>query len=288
MSFSYGAARNFVPLLSRLVLAAAFVPAGWLKIMGEERVFEGQDAQILKEMGVGQPVGATDELASLSGLPVILASYQYQEVETGSVRPKQEEEEEEEAAEEPPVFPPPAAEPEGPPAEEPDPGIEEPPAQPPRVEVIAQPEPAPQPSGAEETPQGGRVKAKRLYSVAVLLHNFGWPSAMRADLMAWAAAGTELVGGGLILIGLFSRLCGLGLAVVMGFAFYFTSLAAVTTHGFLELPIPDFNRVFTQLGLFVLAFGVMLTGAGGFSLDWLLFKRGGQFGFEQHDEVIDL
>ncbi len=286
MSFSYGAARNLVPLLSRLVLAAAFVPAGWLKIMAEERVFEGRDAQILKDMGVGEPV--MDDLASLDGLPGILASYQYQEVETGSLRPQQEEEEEEPAEEEAAEEPqPPAGEPEVPPAQEPDPVIDQPPAQPqPTPEVIAQPEP--QPDRAEETQQGGRVKAKRLYSVAVLLYKSGWPAGLRPDMMAWAAAGTELVGGGLILIGLFSRLCGLGLAAVMGFAFYFTSLAAVTTHGFLELPIPDFNQVFTQLGLFVLAFGVMLTGAGGFSLDWLLFKRGGQFGFEQHDEVIDL
>lgn len=288
MSFSYGAARNFVPLLSRLVLAAAFVPMGWLKIMAEEQVFEGRDAQILKTMGVGEPVGGTDDLASLDALPGILASYQYQEVETGSLRPQQEEAEEEPAEEEAAEEPqPPASEPEVPPAQEPDPVIDQPPAQPqPTPEVIAQPEP--QPDRAEETQQGGRVKAKRLYSVAVLLHNSGWPASLRPDMMAWAAAGTELVGGGLILIGLFSRLCGLGLAVVMGFAFYFTSLAAITTHGFLELPIPDFNQVFTQLGLFALAFGVMLTGAGGFSLDWLLFKRGGQFGFEQHDEVIDL
>ncbi len=285
MSFSYGAARNLVPLLSRLVLAAAFVPAGWLKIMAEERVFEGRDAQILKDMGVGEPV--TDDLASLDRLPVILASYQYQEVETGSLRPQQEEEEEEpaeeEAAEE---SQPPAGEPEVPPAQEPDPVIEQPPAQPqPTPEVIAQPEPQPR---AEETPQGGRVKAKRLYSVAIMLHDAGWPDSLKPGIMAWAAAGTELFGGALILIGLFSRLCGLGLAGVMGFAFYLTSRTAIATHGFLELPIPDFNQVFTQLGLFVLAFGVMLTGAGGFSLDWLLFKRGGQFGFEQHDEVIDL
>ena len=60
MSFSQGAARNVVPLLGRLVLAAAFIPAGWSKIMGESEVFVGEDAEILEDLGIGDPVDTAE------------------------------------------------------------------------------------------------------------------------------------------------------------------------------------------------------------------------------------
>ena len=41
MSLTRNASANLVPLLSRLVLAAAFIPAGYDKIMGEPVIFEG-------------------------------------------------------------------------------------------------------------------------------------------------------------------------------------------------------------------------------------------------------
>ena len=56
MSFSRNAATNLVPLLSRLVLAAAFIPAGWDKIMGDPIVYTGRDARILQELGIGEEV----------------------------------------------------------------------------------------------------------------------------------------------------------------------------------------------------------------------------------------
>jgi uncharacterized membrane protein YphA (DoxX/SURF4 family) len=99
--------------------------------------------------------------------------------------------------------------------------------------------------------------------------------------VATETQGAEALGGALILVGLFSRVWGLGLAVTMGFAFWLTSVAAVGEYGFFSLPIPEFNRAFAQLGLFVLAVSVLLTGAGGMSLDRALF-RGGADESEEH------
>ena len=85
----------------------------------------------------------------------------------------------------------------------------------------------------------------------------------------------------LILVGLFTRVWGLGLAVIMGVAFYTTTLAGdgklldsglsyiLTDSG---LNMENYPSMILQLALFVLAFGVFLTGPGSVSLDRLLFK----------------
>ena len=96
---------------------------------------------------------------------------------------------------------------------------------------------------------------------------------------AWLAALTEFVGGLLILIGFLSRVWGLGLAITMGMAFYLTTMKS---YGFiLDEPnplvftqnTPHAQGLAAQLGLFVLAFGLFLTGPGPLSLDRLLFGR---------------
>jgi putative oxidoreductase len=89
---------------------------------------------------------------------------------------------------------------------------------------------------------------------------------------AWLAGLTEFLGGILIFVGLLSRLWGLGLAVVMGMAFYMTSLDKLGTYFNME-DVGQFNMLFCQLGLFVMAFGVFLTGPGRLSLDQMLFGR---------------
>jgi uncharacterized membrane protein YphA (DoxX/SURF4 family) len=125
---------------------------------------------------------------------------------------------------------------------------------------VAEPETDPESEVATDDVDATPVKARRLYKVALMLDAKGWPSNLKPGWMAWAAAGTELVGGALILAGLFSRVWG--------------SLGAVTEYGIMSIPIPEFNRIFTQIGLLVLATGVMLTGAGGVSLDRALFSGG--------------
>lgn len=283
MSFSRNAADNFLPMLSRLVLAAAFIPAGWDKIMGEPRVYSGQEAQTLQKLGVGEPVNPEGlTFLTQDALPTQEAT------ETGRLSdriPPPEKEQTEDAGQPtpapvPPVrTPPPDPEPE--PQPQPDPGWKRPaksmPATPPPTKQI--PGSRIQPDPDEDVPAGPQVRARRLYGVALELKEHGWKDRLKPQWMAWAAAGAELLGGALILVGIFSRLWGLGLAVTMAFAFWLTSLGAVLEFGLPSLVVehlPEFNQAFAQLGLFVLALGVMMTGAGGFSLDRLLFRGGEQ------------
>ena len=51
MSFSTFAGTAIVPTLSRIVLCAAFLPAGWNKVM-DETTFSGDDAQRRIQLGV--------------------------------------------------------------------------------------------------------------------------------------------------------------------------------------------------------------------------------------------
>jgi len=261
MSFSHNASANLVPLMSRLVLAAAFIPAGYDKIMGEPVIYQGSDAQLLQRLGVG---GAKDEL---SGDQVAL--YQ-DEIQTGRlrdrIRPRDDE----------PVTTPRASMPPPTPAPPPPPRPVRPKPAPPKVinppPVEPPPVVKPQPPRYTTTGDDTLVSARPLYRVAVMLvDNSPWPETLKPDWVAWAAAGIELVGGALILIGLGSRIWGLALAATMGVAFYLTSLGPLLESGVLAMPMELFNQVFTQLCLFALALGVTMTGAGGLSIDGLFF-----------------
>jgi uncharacterized membrane protein YphA (DoxX/SURF4 family) len=267
MSLTRTATSNLVPLLSRLVLAAAFIPAGYDKIMGEPVIFEGRDAETLQRLGVGED--ASEAYSQLSQLPL------YQEdVETGRLRdrirptgsapPPT-------PAPAPPVRPvlpkPPKPEPKPEPPPEPTPPVVTPP---PVVEPPPVVDPQPGPRNVSSSP--GSIRAKRLHRLTIMLvNNSPYPERFKPEWLAWAAAGVELVGGGLLLLGLLSRFWGAGLAITMGCAFYMTSLEPVLDYGVLNLPMPIFNQVFTQICLFVMAIGIAMTGAGGLSIDRLLF-----------------
>jgi len=74
-------------------------------------------------------------------------------------------------------------------------------------------------------------------------------------------------------------------------AFYFVSIGV---NGILDSNpfdfaknIAQFNTAVAQLGLFVLAFGLLMTGAGPLSLDRLLFGRGGGSGKREADLDLD-
>jgi uncharacterized membrane protein YphA (DoxX/SURF4 family) len=119
------------------------------------------------------------------------------------------------------------------------------------------------------------VVAKRLHTVTLAVHNAGWAQPVA---MAWIAAMTELLGGALLLIGLFSRVWGFGLAIAMGVAFYLTSLPGILDPGLFALAqdieggYAAYNRTYVQLSLGVLALGIALVGPGPLSLDRLLFR----------------
>ena len=282
MSLTRNASANLVPLLSRLVLAAAFIPAGYDKIMGEPVIFEGQEAKTLQRLGVGED--AEEAYSQLSQLPL------YQEdVETGRLRDRIRPRTDTYGSTPPPTpapAPPPRPVPPKPPQPKPEPKPEPKPAPP-----AVLPPPSVKPPPVVESRPGPRnmgsgqdsVRAKRLHRLTVMLVNDSpYPERFKPQWLAWVAAGTELVGGGLLLLGLLSRVWGAGLAITMVFAFYMTSLEPVLDYGVLNLPMPIFNQVFTQICLFVMAIGIAMTGAGGFSLDRLLFGGGGYDDDDHH------
>lgn len=239
MSFSNASGTCIIPTLSRLVLCAAFLPAGWGKVM-QKTEFSGDDAQRLIELGV---IDAPTQANIGPSRSIVPASWQ-DDAETGEPASA--------VTQDPP-----------PPAEE---------------DTLAAESPA--------DTTAGTYRASKVHHVTLMLDAKGLPA---PRWLALLAAWTELIGGGLILVGLFSRVWGLGLAITMCTAFYVTSLPALLGVGNLftglfNLPMDAFNGMFTQLGLFVLAFGVFLTGAGPISLDRALFRKGDDDDEDDDDE----
>lgn len=125
-----------------------------------------------------------------------------------------------------------------------------------------------------------------MWKVALLLEAENFPEPI---ILTHVAAWTEFVGGILILLGFLSRIWGLGLAIAMGVAFYTTSMDylsgfPMSTYEVATTNMELYQRVFVQLGLFVLAFGVFLTGPGPLSLDRLIMPRKSSGEYDEDDE----
>jgi uncharacterized membrane protein YphA (DoxX/SURF4 family) len=245
MRFSRFAGVSIIPVIARLVLAAAFIPAGLHKIK-DQSVFQGEMARVLTDLGIGE------QDVAMAGATVRLVSMQ-EETGTGTDTDTDADADADTDADT-------------------DAGAD---------------------AGATE--DGGAagagadtpvvpVRARALHGVTALLVMGGWPAEWKPHWMAWLAGITELLGGVLLLVGFFSRIWGLGLATAMGFAFWLTSMSNLGEPGLFTMaagiegaqdPFAMYNRLVGQLGLFVLAFGVLLTGPGPLSVDRLLFKRRG-------------
>lgn len=119
-----------------------------------------------------------------------------------------------------------------------------------------------------------------------------WPPAMAKArwplYLAYAVSITELAGGLLLLLGLFTRLSALGIAVVMLGAMWLsqigpaiqsgnTALGFLPNHGPFDLD-PSGNSVWQtllwQFSLFAAAAAVLFLGPGGLSLDRIIFGGG--------------
>lgn len=256
MTFSQYAGVAIVPTLARIVLAAVFIPAGWNKVF-ESAEFNADQATRLRALGVSvEPV--TDKTASAVrsqsgevlddvGGRFMLARYSPQDPGAAEGDPQ-------------------------PPAANPGETVPVQPSTPSTAPTIIDPNPAP--ATTEPLPPG-KYKAQALHGITLMLdsNNFPYPV-----WQARLAAFTELIGGAMLLLGLFSRIWGLGLAIAMGVAFY---LVSMKTNGIFTMDPRIFatepmrsSTAFVQLSLFVLAFGVFLTGAGPLSLDRMLFGRG--------------
>ena len=246
MSPSQFAATNVLPLLARIVLCLAFLPQGWNNLMRDVE-YTARDAQRLRELGVR---GITDPDPAKA------------DVALGAVRGWQVPPEPTAAAQTPPAAPTAAAPQAVPSATAPNPPVA--------------PAPASPPAPAAERPPSERISPlapltqRGLYTLALMADRAKLPV---PTAIAWAVAGVQLVGGACVLLGLFSRVWGLLMSVILAALFVMTSLPAVKAHGPFALSAEQQNMVLAQLGLFVLALGTFLVGPGALSLDRAIFRR---------------
>lgn len=248
MTFSQYAGTAIVPTLARLVLAAVFVIAGWNKVF-KDAEFTADQATTLRNLGVNVEPVVAPASAAITASNFALASYRQDQSSPPATPPAT-----------PPASPPEAS-----------PATDSAAANPPVVPTTTAP------AAAGQTLPPGMYKAQALHHVTLMLdaNNFPYPV-----WQARLAAFTELVGGAMLLLGLFSRIWGLGLSIAMGVAFYLVSNKMNNVLGVDPRTLADTNPMAMataslQVSLFVLAFGILLTGAGPLSLDRMLFGGGG-------------
>ncbi len=189
MGLSRVASLHLVPLITRIVLCAVFVPIGWNKIMTTD-TFTGEEAVTIRRLMSESPM------------------------------------------------------------------------------EVAPPENALDTSA--ETSPAEDIEARRVYSLAFMLDSHG---VRYPVIAAWLTATVELVGGGLLLIGLFSRVWGIGLAIAMSVAFALTSWPIISNVGPFALEMPVFNSATAQIALATLGLGIFLGGPGGIAIDHGIFGR---------------
>lgn len=260
MSFSQYAATAIVPTLSRIVLCLAFVSAGWNKVFTEHE-FTHEQAERLMQLGV-RPVPVGPSMTSVHGGSgassgsFSLASYRQDAAESSLAEAHADADDEAETAAAEAVT----NQPEATESAQRDNGVAD-------ADTRAA-------TAVPTTAPGTTYTAPAMHKITLLVDQVGWPQPV---WMARLAAFTELVGGAMMLAGLFSRIWGLGLAITMGTAFYLVSMGINNVHQMHPFEfarnVAAFNVVVSQLGLFVLAFGIFLTGPGPLSLDRMLFSR---------------
>lgn len=139
----------------------------------------------------------------------------------------------------------------------------------------------------------GPVEVRRVYAIALMVQSAAnppvkdghaampmWPAKAATGswplVFAWAAAATELVGGVMVLVGLFTRLWCLGLAFTMLVALWLTQIGPVVQAGsgvlgFLPAyPVTDAQAwmpVLWPFSLLMLALAGVFAGSGALSVD---------------------
>ena len=238
MTPSQFAATNILPLLARVVLCLAFLPQGWNNLMRDVE-YTGKDAQRLRELGVR---GVTDPDPKQA------------DVALGAVRGI-----DAWTQDEPPAKPAAAAEatPSAPAAK---------PA--PAAATIA--EPAPAPAAAPARRPLAPLTQRGLYTLALLVDRAQLPFSVE---IAWAAAGVQLLGGACALLGMFTRVWGFLMSVMLAALFLITALPGIRASGLFSMSAEQQNLVFAQLGLLVMSLGLFLIGPGAMSLDRAIFRK---------------
>ena len=131
-------------------------------------------------------------------------------------------------------------------------------------------------SGAEAAP-ADESTGRALAVNRLILHFHSWDLQNWAQPLGWAVAIFQLLGGAMLLLGLFTRIIALGLSVIIGGAFYKVTLCQ---NGMFEmnpftwrLDSALWYAIISQAALFVLAFGLIFTGGGPLCLERVLWGR---------------
>ena len=125
------------------------------------------------------------------------------------------------------------------------------------------------------------VQARSLHELTLFFDARGLP---KPTVLAWTVTIFELIGGSLVLLGLFTRLWSSGLALwALGLFVVSTPSIGDAFASFWKPTDPAAamprTLALSQLGLLVLALWITAAGAGRYSLDGLIFKgRGGDDG----------
>jgi len=256
MSPSQFAATNILPLLARIVLCMAFLPQGWNNLMRDVE-YTARDAQRLRELGVRgitdpDPRKADVALGAIRGWE----SFEPQDQKPGAASSKQ-------AA---PSAAPSAATGAAAPAAP----ATKPAAQDAGTTGTASAPAVERPVTTPALSPLAPLTQRGLYTLTLLADRARIPFPVE---IAWAVAGVQLVGGACVVLGLFSRVWGLLMSVILAALFVTTSLPVIKAQGPFSLGAEQQNMVLAQLGLFVLALGAFLVGPGAMSLDRAIFRR---------------
>ena len=117
----------------------------------------------------------------------------------------------------------------------------------------------------------GEYEVRRLYTLIQVMEPYGFGG--WSKWLAWTAALTELLGGVMMLLGIFTRIGALGLAIVMAVGFHAVSIrlnGMLSISPFLWHQHPQMLTMTAQACLFMLATGLVLTGPGPVSIDRLI------------------
>lgn len=287
MRFRDSIALHTCPLLLRVGLAAAFLWAGIPK--WRTTTFEGLAAATLVELGIGNktvvagaPAPPTPEKVEEPKQPEPGPQVEPPAVEESPDSAQQPQEQPSSDTERPAEGEGEVNQPAPQSGEQPAAVPAEPSAPPPGQSETRPAAPVEKPVASESSGANVQYKvdAMNVEGITVMLHDVGHPY---PRLFAWAAMLTETLGAGLLLIGLFSRVWGLGLAIAMGYAFALTTLPAIQAHvnasaGFLAAFAATDRSVqtgaFFQLMLLIAAWCIFIGGPGAVSLDRLIFRRG--------------
>ncbi|MEE3001617.1 MAG: DoxX family membrane protein [Planctomycetota bacterium] len=112
----------------------------------------------------------------------------------------------------------------------------------------------------------------------LMLHMEGWNLGHWAQPASWLIAIFQLIAGAALIFGIFIRLLALGICLIIAAAIWSIS---IKQNGMLDMnPLSwrlhpgAWYTLTSQLGLFVLAFGLVFTGGGPFCIERLIWRNG--------------